>query len=95
MAVNSTQVTVTTSATALTVLTDSNESGENYGRTTTLRNPTGGQTVFIGGSAGVTISSGFQLEPGQTLAVRLTPGETLFGIVAATTQVVGILSRGL
>ena len=44
-----------------------------------------GQTVFLG-DVNVTTANGYELITGNEVSVRLAYGESLYGIVAATTQ---------
>lgn len=91
MAVDSRQVSVGTTATELTA-TDLNTRYETNGYSSSLviKNPTGGQTVYIGDST-VTTSNGYALEAGDVLPLDLRPNDRVYGRVAATTQTVGVL----
>jgi hypothetical protein len=60
------------------------------GYDTLVRIPSGGSSVYIGGSA-VTTASGFELQAGESLSLNVDPGEELYGIVGASTQVVHVL----
>lgn len=53
---------------------------------------TGGQSVFVG-ATGVLASTGFEIASPGDLVLTLEPGSELFGIVAATTQVVSVLEE--
>ncbi len=53
---------------------------------------TGGQSVFVG-ATGVLDSTGFEIASPGDLTLTLGPGDELFGIVAATTQVVSVLEE--
>lgn len=78
MALSSAQVTVTTTATALNSVTSG------YTRIR-VKVPTGGQTVFVGGS-GVLSTTGYGIAAGESAEFSLSPHEVLYGVVAATTQ---------
>lgn len=81
------RVTVATTATRV----DAAAAGDHIGECRiTILNPTGGQSVFLGGSA-VTTAAGYELVSGASKDFDLEAGETLYGIVTATTQVVHIL----
>lgn len=88
MALAATRVTVTTSATLLF-------SADADGSRVRIRVPAAGQTVFIGGTSGVTTATGFEVLTGtQTDEFVLGAGDTLYGIVAATTQATHVLAVG-
>lgn len=75
------------------------------GASLAVKVPTGGQTVFIGGvdvtAAGA--GQGWPLAAGESLYLDLNDAqvgvlaatETVYGIVAATTQAVNVLSSGV
>jgi len=81
MAATATRITVSTTATLIAT-------GDVAGTSVVVRIPAGGNTVTIGGSDSVTTSNGFDLVSGESLSVELDSGEQLYGIVAASTQVV-------
>ncbi len=59
-----------------------------------LRNTTASATVFLG-DATVTIGAGFSwLTTDGPLEIELEPGESLYGIVAATPQTLNVLKQG-
>lgn len=59
-----------------------------------VKNVTGTAAVFLGPS-GVTTSNGFQWDIADgPLTVDLEPGESLYGIVASTTQTLHVLQGG-
>lgn len=58
----------------------------------TLRVPSGGQTVYLGGP-GVTDATGFPLEPGENISLDLV-NEQLYAIVSSDTQILHRLQRG-
>ena len=85
MSVKGERITVATTATRL-------DSNINASRVNIIIRNRGSQPVYLG-AADVTTSTGFQLDIGESLTaeeVRALPG--LFGIVAATTAVVHVLS---
>lgn len=92
MAVKSTQVTVTTTATELSA------GREDYVETSRIcvAVPTGGHTVYVGG-AGVTSATGFPVAAGQSFADDLDGGEELYGIVASgdVSQVASVYQGGI
>ena len=97
MAFNSGYLSITTSATA--VNTDASDSGASSGGSVLVKVPSGGQTVYLGGAA-VTADTtagtgGFPVAPGESLTVMYGNGEIVYGIVAATTQSVHVLRRGV
>lgn len=53
--------------------------------------PTGGQTVFLGGSD-VTQATSYALEAGKEVAISLDGDNALYGLVGATTQIVHVLA---
>lgn len=90
MAVSSAPVTVTTTATLLSAA----ETDGDARLSLLLKVPTGGATVFLGGS-GVTTATGFPAAAGEPYAFDLAPGDALYGIVAASTQAVNVLRTGV
>jgi Ca2+-binding RTX toxin-like protein len=89
VAIASTAVTVTTSATALYAL-------DMKRRSSIVSVASGGATVYVGG-ADVTTANGFPIVAGSTFPVSQgynadsTPIYALYGIVAAATQEVRVL----
>lgn len=96
MAVTPSRATVTTSAVLLAsnAATDPGE-GDYRNRRFIIKNSTGTASVFLGGS-GVTTATGLEWAPddGPLGDIELEPGESLYGIVAATTQTVHVLRTG-
>jgi hypothetical protein len=86
MAVVGARVTVAATATAL-VVADPLDQG---GVVCAIKNPTGGVTVDLGGSA-VTTGTGFALAGGESASVDLQGGESLYAITASGTQVIHVL----
>ena len=91
MAVDAYRVTVATTATQLTAA-DAQTRGENSGfsSTLTVKNPTGGTEIFLGGPA-VTSATGYSLKADQTHKFNLRTGDTVYAIIAAATQVVHVI----
>lgn len=86
MATKNAQVTVGTTATLLVA-------GDADGQFVALNNISA-QDVYVGDS-GVTTANGYKVATGTDLPVMPLPsGETLYGIVAATTSVVCVLRTG-
>lgn len=68
--------------------------GDYRSRKFLLKNITGTATVFVGPS-GVTTGTGFAWAVSDgPLEVELEPGESLYGIVASTSQTVHVLRQG-
>lgn len=89
MAVRHERVTVGTTATQL--------SGNNVGRsgqTVLVQVPAGGADVYIGGTGVTTTSFGYLVSAGSAFAIDLQFDEKIFGVVAASTQVVNVLRQG-
>lgn len=84
-------MSVTTAATALNASLD----GGKDGSTISVQNPTGGNTVYLGGAGVTSASYGVLLAAGVTFSIELNQGETLFGIVASSTQNVAVLRQGV
>lgn len=55
-----------------------------------VRNPST-VSVYVGAAA-VTTATGFEVAPGDAVGLNVLPGDTVYGIVAAATQVVHVLS---
>lgn len=86
MSVKSTAVTVAATATVLATA-----AADRDGMKVKVQVPTGGQTVFLGGSD-VTTVNGYAVATGtEAHELTLGRGEILYGIVAATTQAVRVL----
>jgi hypothetical protein len=68
--------------------------GDYRSRKFLLKNATQTASVFLGPS-GVTTANGFQWDPADgPLEVELEPGESLYGIVAVTSQTIHALRQG-
>ena len=89
MAVSHQRVSVTTAATKLTADADGRD-----GQTISVQNPTGGATVFLGGTGVTTSAYGYELIGGTSFTVELQQGEQVFGVVASSTQTVNVLRQG-
>jgi len=92
MAVSGTRPTIATTATI--VYTAPANSGKGEMKPVRIQNPVGGQVVYLGGTGVTTALYGYALAVGGEVLVNLDAGETLYGIVAATTQQVNVLSNG-
>jgi hypothetical protein len=90
MALAHAQVTVTTTATLLSAA----DAGRD-GQTVLVQNPTTGVNVYIGGAGVTTTSYGFLLQAGTAFAIDLQVGEALYGVVASSTQAVGVIRQGV
>lgn len=90
MAITTGQVSVGTTATALSTA----ESDDRSGSSICVSNPSGGSTVYLG-PAGVTTGNGFALDAGASMAFDLQPGELIYGIVASGTVTVSVLRTGV
>ena len=93
MAVSGTRVTVATTATLL--LTAQGKAGSQQEVNVRVQNPTGGQVVFLGNSAVTASAYGYSLAVAGEVLITLKNGESLYGIVAGTTQVVNVLATGV
>lgn len=88
MPVDSAQITVTTAATLLTSAVDSRDKG---GIAITNR---GSAAVYVGGP-GVTTSTGYKLDAGESVAIDTdSPGDVAYGVVATGTETVHVLRAG-
>ena len=58
-----------------------------------LHAPTGGNTIFIGPST-VTVANGLELPKGALQTIWLAEADTLYGIVATSTQSLMVLKSG-
>ena len=83
-------VSVGTTATLLSAA----ESGRD-GQTVLVQNPTGGANVFLGGTGVTTASYGYLIVAGSAFAIDLQAGESLFGVVASSTQSVSVIRQGV
>lgn len=90
MAVSGSRVTVAITATLLASST--NRQGE---QTVKVQNPTLGQIVYIGDSTVTATAYGYAIAVGAEASFVIADGESLYGIVAATTQVVNVLATGV
>lgn len=89
MTVSGSRITVAVTATLLA--SSNNRQGD---QSVKVQNPTGGQIVYIGGSSVTATAYGYALAVGAEASFVLKSGESLYGIVAATTQVVNVLNSG-
>ena len=86
MSLNGSVVTVGTSATVIAT-------GKTGASWVYLHAPTGGNTIFIGPST-VTVANGLELPKGALQTVWLAEADTLYGIVATSTQSLMVLKSG-
>lgn len=86
MAVKSAAVTVAVTATLL-----ASAASDRDGMKVRVQVPAAGQTVYLGGSD-VTVATGYAVATGaESHELTLARGETLYGIVNATTQAVRVI----
>ena len=90
MALTHEQVSVGTTATLLSATGAGRD-----GQTVLVQNPTNGQSVYIGGTGVTTASYGFLLLAGTAFAIELQDGEGIYGVVASSTQTVGVIRQGV
>jgi hypothetical protein len=90
MAIGHARVSVGTTATLL-----SGASAGRDGQTVLVQNPTGGVDLYLGGEGVTTASYGYLVAAGGAFAVELQGGEQLYGVVASSTQTVGVLRQGV
>ena len=79
---------VTIAATATVIATGKTGASWVY-----LHAPTGGNTIFIGPST-VTVANGLELPKGALQTIWLAEADTLYGIVATSTQSLMVLKSG-
>jgi len=90
MALTHAQVSVGSTATLLSATGAGRD-----GQTVLVQNPTNGQSVYIGGTGVTTASYGFLLLAGTAFAIELQDGEGIYGVVASSTQTVGVIRQGV
>jgi hypothetical protein len=83
-------VSVGTTATLLSAA----EAGRD-GQTVLVQNPSGGVNVFLGGAGVTTTSYGYLVVAGSAFAIDLQNGESLFAVVATSTQSVSVIRQGV
>jgi len=89
MAISHERVSIGTTATQVS----SDYAGKD-GQTVSVQNPSGGATVYLGGTGVTTTSYGFALAGGTDFSVEMQDGEKLYGVVASSTQTVNVLRQG-
>lgn len=89
MALNARRVTIAVTATRIDAADTSNATPRQ------LRIANAGAAAVILGPATVTATSGYSLAAGANITVELDSTETLYGIVAAATEVVHVLETGM
>lgn len=92
MTVKSRAVTVAATATVLngTDVDDRYQSAQGIATSILVQVPTGGVAVYLGGSD-VTTSNGVSVGAGESFSLDLSINESLYGIVATSTQGVRVL----
>lgn len=90
MALSSSRVTVTTDATVIVA----SASADPGGVSVAVRNDDATASIDIGGPD-VASGAGFELAPGEVVSVDLGPTEKLYGIAAAGTVSVHVLTSGI
>ncbi len=90
MAISHGIVSVGTTATLISA-----QSAGRDGQTVLVQNPSGGTTVFLGGAGVTSASYGYQLVGGSAFAIDLQVGESLFAVVASSTQSVSVIRQGV
>jgi hypothetical protein len=90
MALQHAQVSVGTTATLLSAAVAGRD-----GQTLLVQNPSGGVNVFIGGAGVTTSSYGYLLTGGSAFAIDLQAGEGIYGVVASSTQALGVIRQGV
>lgn len=90
MAIEHARPTVTTTASAIATGTN-----DRSGQSVVVQNPSAGATVYLGGSGVTSSSYGYALVGGSDISIDLSGGESLFAIVASSTQQVNVLRQGV
>ena len=86
MSLESSAVTIATTATVIAT-------GKTGASWVYLHAPTGGNTIYIGPST-VTVANGLELPKGALNEIWLAEADTLYGIVATSTQSLMVLKSG-
>ena len=86
MSLESSAVTIATTATVIAT-------GKTGASWVYLHAPTGGNTIYIGPST-VTVANGLELPKGALQTVWLAEADTLYGIVASSTESLMVLKSG-
>ena len=89
MAIGHERVSVGTTATLL-----SSAYAGRDGQTVLVQNPAAGATVYLGGTDVTTSSYGYSLAGGTDVSIDLQNGESLYAVVASSTQTVNVLRQG-
>ena len=90
MAIEHARPTVTTTASAIASGTN-----DRRGQSVLVQNPSAGATVYLGGSGVTSSSYGYALVGGSDISIDLSGGESLFAVVASSTQQVNVLRQGV
>lgn len=91
MAVNASRFTVGTSA---SLLQTADGSGDSLAGASRIIRNRGAVAVFLGNST-VIATTGYQLDPGESVSFNFQGGESLYGITASSTAVVHVLESGI
>jgi len=92
MAIKHSVVSVGTTATALHA-GNGRLTGHKF--TIMVQVPTGGATIYLGGSGVTTTNYGYALVAGGDYALDMNPSETLYAVVATGTQSAYIIKQGV
>jgi len=90
MAIAHARISITTAETLL-----SKTAAGKDGQTILIQNPSGGNTVYLGGTGVTSSDYGYILLAGTDMSVDLQNGESFYGIVASSTQTVNVLYQGV
>lgn len=90
MAVGHERVSVGTTATKL-----GDAERDRDGFTIMVQNPSGGASLYIGGTGVTTTSYGYEVVAGAEVGVELQRDEELYGVVASGSQTVNVLRIGV
>lgn len=90
MAIEHARPTVTTTASAIASGTN-----DRSGQSVLVQNPSAGATVYLGGSGVTSSSYGYALVGGSDISIDLSGGESLFAVVASSTQQINVLRQGV
>jgi hypothetical protein len=89
MALTHERVSVTTTATLLSASVSGRD-----GQTVMIQNPSAGSITYLGGVGVTSTSYGYALAAGSDMSIDLQNGETLYGVVASSTNTVNVIRQG-
>jgi hypothetical protein len=89
MAITHERISITTTATLLSATVSGRD-----GQTLMIQNPSAGSVTYLGGAGVTSTSYGYALSPGSDMSIDLANGETLYGIVASSTNTVNVIRQG-